>query len=72
MKNIILFLAAIGFSLSALSQDLPAYELYTKDGKAIKYGKMMKEIADADVVLFGENHNNAMIHWMELQVTKSM
>lgn len=55
-----------------MAQDKPAYFLYNKEGKTVKYGKMMKEIADADIVLFGESHNNALIHWLELQVTKSM
>jgi len=65
--------AIIGFSLTeAFSQDKPAYLLFNKDGKSVKYSKMMKAIADADVVLFGENHNNSLIHWFELQVTKSM
>lgn len=66
----VLFLCLFGVSLTA--QDKPAYALYNQDGKSVKYSKMMKDIADADIVLFGENHNNALIHWFELQVTKSM
>lgn len=57
---------------SMLGQDLPAYKIYNQGGKTIKFGKMMKEIADADIVLFGENHNNSIVHWLELQVTKAM
>ncbi len=54
------------------SQDLPAYKIYTQEGKTVKFGKMMKQIAEADIVLFGENHNNSIVHWLELQVTKAM
>jgi len=55
-----------------LAQDLPAYKIYNQDGKSVKFAKMMKEIAETDIVLFGESHNNSIIHWLELQVTKAM
>ena len=74
MKTLIFPLALIfliaGQSLKA--QDHPAYKIYAQEGKAVKFSKMMKQIEDADVVLFGENHNNSIVHWMELQVTKAM
>jgi len=65
----LIFLIA-GQSIKA--QNLPAYTIYTQEGKAVKFGKMMKQIKDADIVLFGENHNNSIVHWLELQVTKAM
>ena len=54
------------------AQKHPAYQIYNKKGKAINYGKMVKEFAAADVILFGESHNNAVIHWLQLQLTKSL
>ena len=30
------------------------------------------ELAQADVVLFGEQHNDALAHWLELQVAKDL
>lgn len=33
---------------------------------------MLTVLEQADVVLFGELHNNPIIHWMELQVTKDL
>lgn len=59
-------------SIYSFGQDKAAYGLFDAKGKKVKYSKMMKAIAEADIVLFGENHNNSMIHWLELQVTKSM
>lgn len=72
MKPLLSLLLSVLFISITTAQDKPAYILYNKDGKAVKYTKMMKEIAEADIVLFGENHNNALIHWLELQVTQSM
>lgn len=72
MKKISLLLLYLVSVTLAHAQEYPAYVLYNKDGKSVKYAKMMKDISQADIVLFGENHNNALIHWLELQVTKSM
>ncbi|MHC5202021.1 ChaN family lipoprotein [Myroides sp. LJL119] len=33
---------------------------------------MIKELEKNDVVLFGEFHNNSLIHWLELKVAKSL
>lgn len=67
--SVLIFLLA---SQSITAQDLPAYKIYTQEGKEVKFSKMMKQIAEADIVLFGENHNSSIVHWLELQVTKAM
>lgn len=50
----------------------PAYQLYSQKGKAISYAKLLKQAAEADVVLFGELHNNPICHWLQLQLTKDL
>lgn len=72
MKTLFSIQILLMYSITMIAQDKPVYVLYNQDGKSVKYSKMMKDIADADIVLFGENHNNSLIHWFELQVTKSM
>ncbi len=62
----IVLLIASAHSISA--QDKPAYRLFTKDGKPVEFGPMVKTLAKADIVLFGELHDNAIDHWLELQV----
>lgn len=56
----------------ALSSDKPAYLLYNKSLKETSYQKMLKELAEADIVFFGELHDNSLNHWLELQVTKDL
>lgn len=68
MKKLI-FLA---FILMAFSNGNPTYRLFKENGKPIRYQKMIKQIADADIVLFGELHNNPISHWLELQLTKDL
>jgi uncharacterized iron-regulated protein len=70
MKRSALLLSACLFLLTALAQNKPAYVLYNAKGKKIKYGKMIKLLAKQDIVLIGELHNNAISHWMELEITK--
>ena len=47
----------------------PAWMLYSKDGKPIKYEKMVRKIQDADIILFGELHNNPISHWLQLELS---
>ncbi len=55
-----------------MAQDKPAYKLFTKAGKDVKYGKMLDELQKADIVLFGEQHNDPIAHWLQLEVAKDL
>jgi len=66
----ILTALVIGFTSTA--QDKQGYQLYTKEGKQTTYKKLLKAAADAQVVLFGEEHDNAMVHWLQLEFTKDL
>ena len=57
---------------SVIAQDNPAYVLYNAKGKKIKYGKMMQQLGDKDILLFGEYHNNPIAHWLQLEVTTQL
>lgn len=67
-----LFILAAILTLTAFRSDKPAYQFYTQTGKATSYEKLLKEAAGADVVLFGELHNNPICHWFELQLAKDL
>lgn len=56
----------------AMAQDRPAYILFNAKGKQVKYAKMEKAMAGADIVLFGELHNSPIAHWLQLTVTKEL
>jgi len=71
MKNIFsIILFVIFCSLNA--QDFKAYQFYTQKGKAIKPEKLTKELAQYDIVFFGENHNNSINHWLQLKITEAL
>ncbi len=71
MKNTFIILLLIGFSILK-AQELKPYQFYDKKGKEIKTDKLVKELADYDVVFFGENHNNSINHWLQLKITEAL
>lgn len=71
MKKVLGVLITI-FMLTAFKSDKPAYHFFNNKGKKIKYGKVLKTALSADVVFFGESHNNPIAHWMELELTKDI
>ncbi len=70
MRSIYLLLSLL--ALLAFRADKPAYLFYSETGKTTSYEKLLKEAAGADVVLFGELHNNPLCHWLELQLAKDL
>lgn len=62
----------LAFSLQAFSQDMPAYKIFTGEGRKADYGDIIKSAKRADVIFFGELHDNPIAHWLELEVTKSL
>ena len=66
---ILVFAALVSF---AFKNDKRAYALYTGEGKSVKYEKMIKELGTADLVFFGELHDNPIGHWMEYEITKAL
>jgi uncharacterized iron-regulated protein len=68
-----LFTAILLFSCCwASAQELANYKIYNTKAREVSFGKMLKQFADADVILFGEQHNDAVVHWLQLQLVKSL
>ena len=72
MKKYLLAVAFIFTSTIIFAQQKPAYVLYNDQGKKISYKKMIRQLGKKDIVLFGEFHNNAIAHWLELAVAKDL
>ena len=72
MKIYLLIILSLATTVAAFAQQKPAYILYNSEGKKISYKKMIKQLAQKDIVLFGEFHNNAIAHWLELSVAKDL
>lgn len=71
MKKILtvflLFVIITGFKA-----DKAAYKFFDAEGKKAKYSKILKEAKDADIVFFGELHNNPICHWLQYELTNDL
>lgn len=72
MKKVLYSATLMLLSISLFAQAPKPYKLFDKDGEWTDYQTMIQKMNEADVVLFGELHNNSFCHWMQLQVTKDI
>lgn len=72
MRKFTFLIMGVFIVFTSMKTDKPAYKLFSETGKTTTYNHMIDELQNADVVLFGELHNNSMSHWMELQVAKEL
>jgi uncharacterized iron-regulated protein len=64
--------AAVLFTLFSFTSDKKAYQLFDAKGKETQYSKLLDAAKDADIILFGEQHDNPIDHWMEQELTKDL
>ncbi|MFO7722573.1 MAG: ChaN family lipoprotein, partial [Bacteroidales bacterium] len=72
VQNRIVLFAFLPLLLGFAVADKPAYVLFTGSGESISYSTMLDSLLKADVVFFGELHNNAISHWMELEIAMDL
>ncbi len=72
--RIFIFVVACLFAMppQVSAQSKPAYQFFAHGGKKRTYNKAFRMLRDADVVFFGELHNNAIAHWLEFEVLKDL
>ncbi len=71
MRNILLILT-MSLTLFAFKSDKNAYMIFDMKGKECHYSKMLEQAKEADVVLFGEQHDNPIDHWLEQELTREL
>jgi len=62
----------LALPFNGLAQSLPAYRIYDAKGKEVDFADMAKQLGKADIVLFGELHNNPICHWLQLELAKEL
>ena len=65
-------LIAVSITLLAFVSDKKAYQLFDAKGIETQYAKLLEAAKGADVILFGELHDNPIDHWMEQELTKDL
>lgn len=69
MRKVLLLLVA---AFLLVSSDMPAYRIFKVDGEETAFKELLKKAQKADVVLFGEYHNNPIAHWLQFELTKQL
>jgi uncharacterized iron-regulated protein len=73
MKIKLLLLSAVLMIITTASRNEKSpYQIYTAKGKKADYGDLLKAAQNADIILFGELHNNPVCHWLEYELTKDL
>ena len=72
MKKIIPLFFPLFISISLFSQNKLAYRLFDIKGKKVSYKALKKQVLKADIILFGEFHDNPISHWLELEIIKDL
>ena len=72
MRGKLLFVVIVLLLSLGLKSDKPAYVLYDKKGKETSYQSMISEIKRADIVFIGELHDNPIVHWLQIEITKGL
>ncbi|MBP7563442.1 MAG: ChaN family lipoprotein [Candidatus Cloacimonetes bacterium] len=72
MKHLISFILLLGISSLLLCFTESDYRIYhTKTKKYIKLNQLVKEAQKADVLFFGELHDDALMHHVEFELLKA-
>ncbi len=71
MKNFILLLFIFVFQIN-YGQEPAAFQIFDKKGNKTSFDKMVKSALKNEVVLFGEFHDNPIIHWLQLEFTREV
>jgi uncharacterized iron-regulated protein len=63
---------ALFITMLSFAQDKSAYFIYSSENKKVIYNEMIQKLSEADIVFFGEYHNNSISHWLELCIAESL
>lgn len=67
------FLTALFLLITSIvSAQIQPFKIFTAEGKEMSFEKMVKNLHKADIVLFGELHNNAVAHYFQVKVAKKL
>lgn len=72
MSNYSFFIAFLMVSITAVGQHKKAYSIFTSVGTETHYSDLVEQVINADILLFGEQHNSAISHWLQYELTNDL
>jgi len=67
-----IFSILVIFTLNMQAQKKQAYQIFKANGGKTTYKKLLKAAKKADIVFFGEEHDNPVAHWLQLELIKDL
>ncbi len=68
MKKILVLIFLFAILENVYSQKIEAFSIFASNGKRVSVKTMFKNLEMANVILFGELHNNPISHWLQLEL----
>ena len=68
-RNLTLIFVTL-FSLATFAQNNKPWQLYDAAGEQVQFDRIFESVDSADVILFGELHNNSIAHWAQIKLLK--
>ena len=68
----ILLVSVFYLPLGIWANDLPVYRIFDSRGRAVHLNKMINHLAQQQVILFGEYHDDPIVHWLQFMVTQRL
>jgi len=62
----------IALMFMSMKGDKPSSLIFDVEGHQVKYSAMLKTALNANIVFFGELHNNPISHWMQIELLKDL
>ena len=72
MKQILVFVLLYCFFVTSSLGQEKAFQIYNAKGDKISYRLLSIAAGKSDVILFGENHNDPISHWLQFELLKSL
>jgi uncharacterized iron-regulated protein len=74
IKNALFSLIVISIATLSISMQTKSvsHNIFNTKGELTDYQNMFDSLRHADIILFGEYHNNPIAHWLQYELTKSL
>lgn len=66
----LIIISLMTFTFVAQAQQ--AYTIFNKRGELVSFEQIMQETKGKSHIFFGEFHNNPIVHWLQLEMTKKL
>ena len=68
MRLFLSLMLVLCLSTSFAKSTYSPYQIYTSEGRQVSFQKAVKQLLDKHYIFFGEYHNNAISHWLQLEL----